>query len=330
MSKLQNNRVGILALLTILISAIILFSLSYTPTEPQTDGTDPPENTWRILITQTTGGYAVPNGAKNLECGQTLTVTAYPQVNYAFSHWTFDSTTYTSNPITVPSQQSKSSHTLTAVFEVIPNDGSNGGGDNGGGGTGTGFFSSGFEVANFGDWSQADGPLTRSTVRVHHGSYSMLCDGTDYEYVYNDYPQTFDTLYLRFYIWFDGVPAGDVHLACINDFYTSETYRNDYHLMLTEGKWALLRPPWSEGHVTVASTGPTPYTWICVELMCTRSGSTISAELWVDEASVSTNSYDSGRTYNFGQVHLGGWGKSHSSTFYIDCAVISTSYIGGE
>jgi len=192
------------------------------------------------------------------------------------------------------------------------------------------FFSSGFETANFADWSQTDGPLTRSTTRVHHGSYSMLCDGTDYEYVYNDYPTTYTTLYLRFYIWFETVPTGDVHLASINDFYTSETYRNDYHLMVTGGKWAFLRPPWADGYIYLASTGPTAGVWICVEFTCTRSGTTISAQLWVNEVSTLTHNYDSGKTYNFGQVHLGGWGKSSPCTVYIDCAVISTEYIGAE
>lgn len=76
----------------------------------------PPEFT--LTISTTIGGTTNPTpGAYGYPQNTNVPVTATPNTNYNFDHWTLDGTTYTTNPITV---LMNINHSVTAYFSEIP------------------------------------------------------------------------------------------------------------------------------------------------------------------------------------------------------------------
>jgi len=76
----------------------------------------PPKRT--LIINSAIGGTTVPKAGTYLyDQGTIVTVTAYPDYGYTFSHWTLDGNTVTNNPIEVLMD---TDHVLTPTFVLAP------------------------------------------------------------------------------------------------------------------------------------------------------------------------------------------------------------------
>ena len=79
-------------------------------------GVPPPQRT--LIINSAVGGTTTPPpGTYTYDEGTVVTVTAYPDAGYLFSHWILDSQTNTSNPIDIIMDRD---YELTPVFTPIP------------------------------------------------------------------------------------------------------------------------------------------------------------------------------------------------------------------
>lgn len=78
----------------------------------------PPPPEYTLSIATTTGGTTNPvPGSYKYTANTTVKVTAIPNANYNFDHWTLDGVNYTTNPITIVMDKD---YTLTAYFSEIP------------------------------------------------------------------------------------------------------------------------------------------------------------------------------------------------------------------
>ncbi len=89
-----------------------------TVTNPQP--TSPPTQTtsqWTITVTASSGGTVNQKGTFQVNTQNTFTATANPYSGYNFDKWQFDGNTYsTQTQVTIPTQNSGTTHTLNAVF----------------------------------------------------------------------------------------------------------------------------------------------------------------------------------------------------------------------
>ncbi len=72
---------------------------------------------WHLItnVNPAGAGTTNPNGATTVY--GSINVTAEATADYVFSHWVFDNTTLTANPINLPTQPSGTNHSLTAHFD---------------------------------------------------------------------------------------------------------------------------------------------------------------------------------------------------------------------
>jgi hypothetical protein len=80
-------------------------------------GPSPPPNQWSVTIASSLGGSTSLVGTTNVSDDKSLSITATQSEGYVFSKWTLDGTDYSTNStVTIPPQQSGTTHALLAVF----------------------------------------------------------------------------------------------------------------------------------------------------------------------------------------------------------------------
>jgi hypothetical protein len=79
-----------------------------------------PADTWTLVVAATpeNGGSTSVSGTQTISVGQSITVSANPSQGNYFVNWVLDGVSTTSNPITIPSQLSGSTHNLIATFNA--------------------------------------------------------------------------------------------------------------------------------------------------------------------------------------------------------------------
>jgi hypothetical protein len=192
----------------------------------------------------------------------------------------------------------------------------------------TEIFSDGFESGDFSAWTALEGAPEVVTDYAHHGSYS--CKINAQEGPYKDLGANYSILYVRVYVYFTTLPQYDYYRAGIikisnaanwNTGIFAEAYR--YNDVTTFTIYNAVLDARVDSNVTV-ETGK----WYCVEVKFS-SVDGVDCELWIDGTEKATVAYfwygDADRvSVGYGSALSGG------AVQYIDCVVVSDTYIGPE
>lgn len=217
------------------------------------------------------------------------------------------------------------------------------------------FFTSGFETADLRDWSETNvalgwtdesgnpqPPPLVSSANPFSGTYSLLFPSQYHsQCVSTHVTLPMPVFYMQCEVYFDALPSA----SNIVTFMTAIAQSNDWKNIINAAiynddgtvKWIIDTPPFypddpSHEISAKADFGPAAGRYYCVQLGCTRSGSTIISNLWVNGQNVISNYSYNGSSANFGQFLFGSYDKNTPGQFdgitvYLDDAKISDNYL---
>ena len=285
-----------------------------------------PPDQYTLTVTSAGSGSVTksPNQA-TYTYGTVVTLTATPGIGYDFSGWSGDLNGNT-NPATITINGNK---TVTATFtvssSVLP-------------------FNDGFESGSFSAWAlpSLTAGETRSVVStmMHDGSYAGLFTsngngGVETAYVHK-IVSPLSELYARAYIRVSasGVAEnGDRFYPIIFKAGGTSVAFAGWQRTGGVAKWNLLIRHGTGWANVFSSATPALDKWYCVELHWKKDAAAGLGELWVDGVNVCAASAKN--TAYYGEVTQVNVGLPEiincaSVQAYVDCAVISTAYIGSE
>jgi hypothetical protein len=181
-------------------------------------------------------------------------------------------------------------------------------------------FSSGFETNDFTEWTGSGGSPTVQEVIKHTDLYAMECTAKPY-YVNQDLASELSDFFMRFYLYFDSLPASDV--ITILDLYDS-TYGYQDSLRVSTTGWIFSISGYGNATYTNAVTTGV---WYCVEVEINKTG---TVKLWINGVNQINQAIDA-RDTGTQHVYLGEVGATGANvTCYFDCVAMDSAYIGTE
>jgi hypothetical protein len=216
-------------------------------------------------------------------------------------------------------------------------------------------FSSSFENSDLREWSGTNvalgwtdesgnpqpAPIV-SSANPFSGTDSLLCPPQYHsQCVFTNITPTMPTVYMQCEIYFDKLPSA----SNIVTFMSAEAQPNDWINIINTAiyndngivKWIIDTPPFYPDNLNhaipaKASSGPEAGKYYSVQLGCTKSGSSIVANLWVNGQNVINNYNYKGSSANFGQFLFGSYDKNTPGAFdgisvYLDDAQISDKLV---
>jgi hypothetical protein len=236
--------------------------------------------------------------------GTVVTLTAVADPGSSFTSWSGD-VTGTANPIQITMDGDK---TVSATFTLTQY-----------------ILEDSFESGSFSAWSgvSATSPVVQSSI-VHHGSFAMRAAGSGRScYV----ALSESTVYMRAYFYVDSASAsvelmrfsaGTSIVACVK-----RTLTGYLQLGYLSGSSVLY----------LTSTTMLPLdSWHCIELRAVV-GASGAYSVWLDGNPVSTFSIGGVDNDNYGAItraYVGCIYSSGAADVYVDCAVVSKTYVGPE
>lgn len=264
------------------------------------------QDMYTLAVSTVGNGVVNRNDSGPYNYGDWVQLTAVPDPAWAFSTWSGD-LTGSNNPEDILIDGNKA---VGATF------------------TFTGIFGDGFESGDFSAWTGTDGTPTVSTDYAHHGTYSCKID--DKEGPYKDLGSNYATLWARVYVYFTSLPSYDDYRIGIikigNPTFWgyalfAEAYRNNGITYFS------IIDAYSDIRVNsdlVVETGK----WYCVEMKFSNING-VNCQLFVDGTlEAGLGSWNGG---NANRVAVGdGAAGIGGGVAYIDCVVVSDTYIGPE
>jgi len=198
-------------------------------------------------------------------------------------------------------------------------------------------FSNGFETGDFSQWTGV-GYGTPQIVNdtVKDGSYSLYSNGINY--VYEKLPVV-NGVYTRVYVNFKKLPSNDER-PCFIGFYNDTSELLVFCLWNDQGNYRLRvyfdDPVWNWVNSSPISIGEGE--WHYFEMYWYENGTNSTIKAWYDgniEINQTIDSKGCGKSisnYGFGAVSKKGGigGPGEPPDLYIDCAAISSDYVGDK
>lgn len=200
-------------------------------------------------------------------------------------------------------------------------------------------FRSGYEIGDLAEWDGKHiwtGTLSVGPFQSHHGIYSCRSETTGRwgrAMAFKRLPAGLQLVYVRIYVRFETLPEVNTNM------YPIYVYNIDAHKQFVgvfarnmngEIIWIINYGNGGGWSYKNAAKGPSLGVWYCVELMCKRGLGDGEVRLFVDgEELLSATGLDNtmfGPDINFVLIGLG----EGSGIVVVDCAEISTAYIGSE
>ncbi|PVX26296.1 MAG: hypothetical protein CW691_01840, partial [Candidatus Bathyarchaeum sp.] len=177
-------------------------------------------------------------------------------------------------------------------------------------------FENGFEQGDFSAWDSTNGTVSVVNTDRHNGDYALKCEGSS-DYVTKTIPST-TNVWVRAYWKTEAIPVTDYYSGYIC---SGNGFEARWNTMTGNGRWDLQIDGSYGGSYTQSIT---PDVWYCVEVEFDADNN--QHYMYIDgvQRISCTNATTTAITsINVGQISAN-WGENT----YVDCVVISDSYIG--
>jgi hypothetical protein len=200
----------------------------------------------------------------------------------------------------------------------------------------TEIFSDGFESGDFTAWTSTSGSPTVQSIIKHHGNNAALFSGAN-TYVTKTFSSQ-NELYIRFYFRFSALQTTEwyANTFCNLKTVTDDTLLAQFQIMNHGGTqtWRFVKRIGSDLDYSSTFTSPTPSvdTWYCAEIYIKIGNGDGAYGMWFDgvqkvnATNVDNDNFGNVDTVDLGEVYF----PSEANNSYIDCVVVSDSYIGTE
>jgi uncharacterized repeat protein (TIGR02543 family) len=262
--------------------------------------------TWTITASAGTGGSITPSGAVTVADGGSQSFTIAADTGYVIADVLVDGSSVGAVSV-YPFTNVVTDHTIAASFELKPY-----------------LFADGFESGSFSAWSGVSGVPVVQTAIKHDGVYAMRAAASG-RACYLTVSES--TVHMRAYFYFDSA-GGSVQLMRFRAGSTALA-------VLVRTATGALQLGYRSGSSLVYVTGALTMSldrWYCVELRM-AVGASGEYSVWLDGVEIGAFHITGVDNDNYGvvtRVDVGCVYASSTVDVYVDCAVVSKTYIGPE